>query len=198
MSATVFLRVGWKRDSLDVLPRNTRILVEKFCAFIRAVENTVGIHAALVALGEQIHQGFHDMFPHIFISNRLVHHKGQPKLGVLLRVAESLIVKGKGQTVVTADSFCILHAKYRLVSPEAAEGGPIALIEEGDLIRFDIEKREINIIGFKGEEKSDEEVKKELKRRKELWIPKKPKYTTGVISLYSKHAVSPMKGGYME
>ena len=84
------------------------------------------------------------------------------------------------------------------VSPEAAEGGPIALIEEGDLIRFDIEKREINIIGFKGEEKSDEEVKKELKRRKELWIPKKPKYTTGVISLYSKHAVSPMKGGYME
>ena len=91
----VLLRVGGKRDSLDILPRNTRILIEEFRDFIRAVENAVGVHTALVALGKQIHQGFHDMFPHIFISNRLVHHKGQPKFGVFLRAAESLIVKGK-------------------------------------------------------------------------------------------------------
>lgn len=84
------------------------------------------------------------------------------------------------------------------VSPEAAQGGPIALVEEGDLIHFDIEKRTIDIVGFHGEEKSEEEVEQELKRRKALWKQKEPKYTTGVISLYSKHAVSPMKGGYME
>ena len=84
------------------------------------------------------------------------------------------------------------------VSPEAADGGPIAFVEENDLIEIDIEKRIINIIGVKGEKFSPEEIDIELKRRKEQWKPKKVKYSSVVLKLFAEHAVSPMKGGYME
>jgi hypothetical protein len=88
MAATVFLRAGRKRVSLDVLARNTPISVEEFCSFIRTVENTVGVHAALVALRGQIDQCFYDTLSHTFIGNRLVHYKGQPKFGVFFCVTE--------------------------------------------------------------------------------------------------------------
>lgn len=84
------------------------------------------------------------------------------------------------------------------VSPEAADGGPIALVEEGDLIKIDIPGRILAIVGIKGEEMSGEAVGCILEERKKAWKPKKPKYTKGVLSIYSQHAVSPMKGGYME
>ncbi len=84
------------------------------------------------------------------------------------------------------------------VSPEAAGGGPIALVEEDDLIRIDIPGRRLEIIGAKGKELPPEEMEKVLKERKAAWKPRKPKYTGGVLKLYSEHAVSPMKGGYME
>lgn len=83
------------------------------------------------------------------------------------------------------------------VSPEAAEGGPIALVEEDDLIKIDIENRVLEIIGVKGKELSKEEVEDILLRRKKEWKPKEEKYKSGVLKLFSEHAVSPMKGGYM-
>jgi dihydroxy-acid dehydratase len=84
------------------------------------------------------------------------------------------------------------------VSPEAADGGPIAFVEDDDLIEIDIEKRIINIIGIKGEKCSPEEIETALKKRKENWKPRKMKYSSGVLKLFAEHAVSPMKGGYME
>lgn len=84
------------------------------------------------------------------------------------------------------------------VSPEAAEGGPIALIEENDLIRIDVKERVLEIIGVKGEKKTEEEITAILEQRKKEWKPKPVKYTSGVLKLFSQHAVSPMKGGYME
>lgn len=84
------------------------------------------------------------------------------------------------------------------VSPEAAAGGPIALVEEGDLIRIDVEARELAIVGVQGEEKSLEEMDTILAARRAKWQPKAPKYTSGLLKLYSQHAVSPMKGAYME
>lgn len=83
------------------------------------------------------------------------------------------------------------------VSPEASEGGPIALVEEGDLIKIDIPNRRLDIIGIKGEEKSLVEIDNILKERKKQWIKPEPKYTKGILGLYTKLAVSPMKGGYM-
>ncbi|MBS6194919.1 MAG: dihydroxy-acid dehydratase [Clostridiales bacterium] len=84
------------------------------------------------------------------------------------------------------------------VSPEAAEGGPIALLEEDDLIEIDIPARKLAIVGVKGERLSEEEVEKILEERRKMWTPKEEKYKSGVLNIYSKHAVSPMKGGYME
>lgn len=84
------------------------------------------------------------------------------------------------------------------VSPEAAEGGPIALVEEDDLIQLDIEARILAIVGIKGKLESPEVIEAELIRRKSLWCPRPNKYQSGVMSIFTKTAVSPMKGGYME
>lgn len=83
-------------------------------------------------------------------------------------------------------------------SPEAASGGPIALVETGDLIEINIPERRINIIGVGGEEKSPEEIDKILLDRKEKWTPKMPRYNKGVLRMFSEHAVSPMKGAYLD
>ena len=83
-------------------------------------------------------------------------------------------------------------------SPEAADGGPIALIEEGDLIEIDVMDRRLNIIGIRGERKTPEEIDAVLAERKKNWVPKERKYKKGVLRLFSEHAASPMKGAYLE
>jgi dihydroxy-acid dehydratase len=84
------------------------------------------------------------------------------------------------------------------VSPEAAEGGPIALVQEGDLIEIDVDGRRLNIIGVDGKELSPEEMEETLSRRKKEWRQKPVKYSKGILRVYAKNAVSPMKGGYLE
>lgn len=84
------------------------------------------------------------------------------------------------------------------VSPEAFSGGPIALLEEDDLIELDIPNRTLQIVGVKNQRREPGEIQQILEERKALWKPHKAKYTSGVLKLYSEHAVSPMKGGYME
>lgn len=83
-------------------------------------------------------------------------------------------------------------------SPEAVEGGPIALVEEGDLIEIDVMERKLNIVGIKGERKTPEEIDEILKERRANWKPREPKYKRGVLRLFSEHAASPMKGAYLE
>lgn len=84
------------------------------------------------------------------------------------------------------------------VSPEAAAGGPIALVEEEDLIQIDIPNRTLAIVGVHGQAKTPGEVEEILARRRAEWQPKEPKHKKGLLKLYSQHAVSPMKGAYME
>lgn len=84
------------------------------------------------------------------------------------------------------------------ISPEAAVGGPIALVEEDDLIEINIETRALQVIGINGERCSFEEVDKVFKERKAKWVPKEEKYQSGILKIFSKNAVSPMKGGYMK
>ncbi len=83
-------------------------------------------------------------------------------------------------------------------SPEAADGGPIALVEDGDLIEIDVEARKLNIIGTAGVRMTPQEVDKVLKKRRLAWKPKEPKYKKGVLRLFREHAASPMKGAYLE
>lgn len=84
------------------------------------------------------------------------------------------------------------------VSPEAAVGGPIALIEEDDLIEISIPNRILQVIGIKGKECGKEEIERIFEERKRNWKPRKPKYESGILKIFSEHAVSPMKGGYMK
>ena len=83
-------------------------------------------------------------------------------------------------------------------SPEAADGGPIALVEEGDLIEIDIFARKLNIVGIAGERKTPEEIDAVLQKRRAAWQPKEQKYKRGVLRLFSEHAASPMKGAYLD
>ena len=82
-------------------------------------------------------------------------------------------------------------------SPEAADGGPIALVEEGDLIEIDVQERKLAIVGIRGERKTPEEIDAVLKRRREQWKPREPKYRKGVLALFAKLAASPMRGAYL-
>ncbi len=82
-------------------------------------------------------------------------------------------------------------------SPEAQSGGPIALVEEGDLIEIDVPSRKLAIVGIRGERKTEEEIQEILARRKAAWQPKPVRYKTGVLRLFSEHATSPMKGAYL-
>ena len=83
-------------------------------------------------------------------------------------------------------------------SPEAQAGGPIALVEEGDLIQLDVKKRILAIVGIHGEEKTPEEIDRILVERKRKWRSKPRKYERGVLRLFSEHATSPMEGAYLE
>ena len=78
-------------------------------------------------------------------------------------------------------------------SPEAVDGGPIALVEEGDLIEIDVKERKLNIIGVNGVHKTPEEIDEILKKRRKNWKPRAPKYSKGVMGLFTRHEVSPMK-----
>ena len=77
---------------------------------------------------------------------------------------------------------CIGH-----VSPEAAAGGPIALVEEGDIIDIDIQAGTLEL-------RVPDEV---LAARRAAWEPPAPKYTTGVLSRYAKLVTSADKGAYL-
>ena len=84
------------------------------------------------------------------------------------------------------------------VSPEAANGGPIALVEPDDLIEINITERRLAIVGVNKERKTPEEIEQILEARLKSWKPKPPKYTHGVLKLFSDRAASPMQGGYMQ
>ncbi len=83
-------------------------------------------------------------------------------------------------------------------SPEAQAGGPIALVEDGDLIHLDVKERVLEIAGIKGQRLSPEEIDAVLAERKKHWKPKPAKYKRGVLRLFSDLAASPMKGAYLD
>ncbi len=83
-------------------------------------------------------------------------------------------------------------------SPEAQAGGPIALVEDGDLIQLDVERRILAIVGVKGEMRTPDEIDAILAERRSKWKSKPAKYPRGVLRLFSELAASPMKGAYLD
>ena len=84
------------------------------------------------------------------------------------------------------------------MAPEAAEGGPIALVEEGDLIEIDIPGRVLRICGIHGKLLPEEAIQAELTARRAAWQPRASRYTSGALGLFTKNASSPMEGGSMQ
>jgi len=80
------------------------------------------------------------------------------------------------------------------VSPEAARGGPIAFIEDGDIVEYDVEERRLNLVGIAGQEMSEEEVAKVLAVRAKNGIKPRPA-RRGMLGRYTASAESAMKGG---
>ena len=88
---------------------------------------------------------------------------------------------------------CIGH-----VSPEAVAGGPIALIEDGDIICIDIPKRSLNLVGLKNKRLKSAEIKAALADRQKKWTPPVLKHPPGVLKRYAAGAASAIKGAYLE
>ena len=128
--------------------------------------------------------------------------KGGPGMREMLNPTSAIAGMGLGSSValITDGRFsgASRGASIGHVSPEAAVGGPIALVEEGDLIEIDVMERKLNIIGIAGERKSMEEIDQILAERRKNWKPREMKYKKGVLRLFSQHAASPMKGAYLE
>jgi dihydroxy-acid dehydratase len=78
---------------------------------------------------------------------------------------------------------CVGH-----VAPEALNGGPIGLVEEGDLIEINIPERRLAIVGTGGEHQSPETIDKKLTKRRRIWNPPKRRHETGILSLYEQVA----------
>jgi dihydroxy-acid dehydratase len=114
--------------------------------------------------------------------------KGGPGMREMLAVTSAVKGAGLGGTVAlltdgrfsgATHGFSIGH-----VAPEATDGGPIALVEEGDRIRIDVPKRTMDLL-------VDED---ELARRREGWEPLAPRYTRGVLAKYASLASSAADG----
>ena len=83
------------------------------------------------------------------------------------------------------------------VSPEAAAGGPIAFVEEGDLIEYNIPERTLNLVGVQGTPVSEEEARKILEERSTRGILPRPK-RKGFFRRYTEHARSAMQGAGLD
>ena len=72
------------------------------------------------------------------------------------------------------------------------------MVEDGDLIRIDIPARRLDITGVAGIPKSPEEMEAVLAERRGRWTKPAPRFNTGILSIFTRNSVSPMKGAYME
>lgn len=118
--------------------------------------------------------------------------KGGPGMREMLNPTSAIAGMGLGESValITDGRFsgASRGASIGHVSPEAAVGGPIALVKEGDLIRININEKTLNICV------SDEE----LEKRRNEWLPRQPKITTGYLGRYSKMVTSGDRGAVLE
>jgi dihydroxy-acid dehydratase len=114
--------------------------------------------------------------------------KGGPGMREMLAVTGALIGQGLGDSVALVTDGRFSGASHGPmvghVAPEAASGGPIGLLNEGDIITLDIPNRRLDA----------QVTEEELARRRSAWQPLPPKYTTGVFAKYAKLVSSASEG----
>ena len=139
---------------------------------------------------EAIHAG--NIKPGDVVVIRYEGPKGGPGMREMLNPTSAIMGSGLGHCValITDGRFsgATRGAAIGHISPEAAVGGPIALVEEGDTIEIDINANTINLLI------SDEEMAK----RKAEWKPRQPKITTGYLARYAKLVTSGAQGAVLE
>ncbi|MDQ2885349.1 MAG: dihydroxy-acid dehydratase [Chloroflexota bacterium] len=84
---------------------------------------------------------------------------------------------------------CIGH-----VTPEALDGGPIALVQENDLIEIHVPERRLAIVGIQGQRLPEEQVERVLAERRARWTPPPPRHSSGILSLYARVARGASEG----
>lgn len=109
------------------------------------------------------------------------------------RLNDSTVLLTDGRFSGATRGPCVGH-----ICPEAVLGGPIALIEDGDIIELDIENRKLNIVGIDRNRCSLDEVDKILTERKTKWNCPKRKDRKGVFKRYTENAQSAMKGAGLD
>ena len=118
--------------------------------------------------------------------------KGGPGMREMLNPTSAIAGMGLGSSValITDGRFsgASRGASIGHVSPEAAVGGPIALVEEGDIICIDIPGLSITL----------DVAEEELERRKREWKPREPKVTTGYLARYAALVTSGNRGAVLE
>ncbi len=133
-----------------------------------------------------------DIIPGDVVVIRYEGPKGGPGMREMLNPTSAIAGMGLGSSValITDGRFsgASRGASIGHVSPEAAVGGPIALVEEGDIIADRYRANTLNV------EVSDEE----LAKRKEKWQPREPKVTTGYLARYAAVVTSGNRGAVLE
>ena len=175
--------------------KHTAVPKEMFCAVLRARPFDCEEDAIHAVLTHKIQPG-----DAVIIRYEGPKGSGMPEMFYTTEAIASDTTLGASIALLTDGRFSGASKGPAIghISPEAAEGGPIALVEENDLIEINIPKRILRIIGINGVRKTDAEIAKILSHRKEAWKPPKCRYTHGVLKQFTEHAVSPMKGGYIK
>jgi dihydroxy-acid dehydratase len=122
--------------------------------------------------------------------------RGMPELYYAASILSSDPVLNTTTAMVTDGRYsgamqgpCVGH-----VAPEALDGGPIALVEENDLVELHVPERRLAIVGVDGQPRSEDEMTEILAQRRERWSPRPPLHSRGILSLYERVATSASHG----
>ncbi len=125
---------------------------------------------------------------------------GMPELAYITEAISSDKALRRSVALITDGRFsggsrgpCVGH-----VSPEAADRGPIAVVQDDDLILIDVEGRRLELVGINGKEQSPPKIKQTLKKRLARLPEHQPPKRTGLLGLYTKHCAPAHLGAYLK
>jgi D-3-phosphoglycerate dehydrogenase len=122
---------------------------------------------------------------------------GMPEMYFASAVLSADPVLGRATALITDGRYsgAMQGPSIGHVSPEAADGGPIALVEDGDLIEINIPERKLAMVGIHGRRAADDEIARVLAERRAHWTAMPSRHHAGILGLYSRVATEAARGG---